>query len=461
MSSKVVRQVRRVAVAATLALASAGAASAETLTDALISAYRNSQLLEQNRALLRAADENVAQSVAALRPVLAFVASASQTEVRPAPILSSGSTTTASVRLSASISLYDGGSNRLAVEGAKENVLATRAGLVNIEQTVLYNAVSAYTSLRSAIDSVALSESNVRLSTEQLRAARDRFEVGEVTRTDVSQAESALARAQSGEAAARGALLQAREAYNAAIGHYPGRLTGSPRVPQIPGSLDSARALAVKTHPSIMAAQHDVTAAEILVKRARAARGPSVDLTGSYGVNDSGTETATLGVQLNQTIYAGGGLVSAERQANANRDSARSALHLSVQGVEQEVGVYWATLLSARAQLEAADKQIQAAQLAYDGTREEARLGARTTLDVLDAQQALLDARTARVDAETALFNSYYLILRAVGLLTVEHLNLGIPTYDPAAYYNAVKSAPSFSRQGSQLDQVMKALGKE
>lgn len=451
---------KRLALSAAIVISGSGAAMSETLTDALIKAYDNSQLLEQNRALLRAADEGVAQSIAALRPVLAFVANASYQSVNPTPAFGGRTNTSASVTLQASLDLYDGGNNRLAVEGAKEAVLATRAQLVGLEQNVLLSAVLTFTTLRSAHDSLRLAQSNVRLSSEQLRAARDRFEVGEVTRTDVSQAESALARAQSQEVSARGAVLQAQAAYLAEIGALPTNGMGIPRVPDLPNSLDAARSLAQRTHPTILAAQHDVTASEILVKRAKTTLGPTVTGTAGLTAGDSGTSSRNLAIQLQQTLYAGGALKSALRQSSANRDAARSGLLRAVQIVEQGVGDAWTGLAVARAQIEATEKQIRAAQLAFDGTREEARLGARTTLDVLDAQQDLLDAQTARVEAEAALFNSYYVVLQSVGLLTVNHLGLGIPTYDPAAYYNAVKSAPVRSVQGEKLDRIMKSLGK-
>ena len=195
------------AMSAMMAVGSAGASWAEPLTDALILAYRNSDLLEQNRALLRAADEDVAQAVASLRPVLAFIADAGYTD--------NGITAadfSASVALQASLDLYDGGANRIAIDSAKESVLSTRASLISVEQQVLLSAVEAYMAVRSASETVALGQNNVRLITEQLRAAKDRFEVGDVTRTDVSLAESRLATAQSNLVAGQGALAAAREA---------------------------------------------------------------------------------------------------------------------------------------------------------------------------------------------------------------------------------------------------------
>ena len=194
--------------------------------------------------------------------------------------------------------------------------------------------------------------------------------------------------------------------------------------------------------------------------RARSARGPS--MTGTISVGESnGVDSSSIGLNYNHTLYAGGSLVSFERQALANREAALASLHLTSRTVDQGVANAWAELAVSRAQLEASLKQISAAQLAYDGTREEARLGSRTTLDVLDAEQELLNARTSRVTAEAAQYVAYYSVLESMGLLTVEHLNLGIPTYDPSAYYNAVKFAPVRSVQGQQLDKVLRSIGRE
>jgi outer membrane protein len=163
---------------------------------------------------------------------------------------------------------------------------------------------------------------------------------------------------------------------------------------------------------------------------------------------------------VNQTLYAGGRLSSIYRQALAGRDQARAGLHQTVAQIGQGVGAAWANLTAASASIEASDRQVRAAQTAFEGVREEARLGARTTLDVLDAEQDLLAARTNRVSAEATRVVQVYALLSAMGLLTADHLGLGIPTYDPAAYYNAVKDAPATSAQGRALDRVLEAIGK-
>jgi outer membrane protein len=451
-----VGQVLRAAVAA-VAL-STGAATAETLADTLADTYRNSNLLEQNRALLRAADEDVAQAVAALRPVVDFIASARYFD--PANP-STGRNTTGSLDLTASITLIDFGANRLALEAARESVLATRAGLLGLEQQILLGAVQAYMDVISAGEFVRLREANVRLITAELRAAQDRFEVGEVTRTDVSIAEARLAGARASLAAAQGDLEVAREAFRAAVGRAPGSLTGPGRLPVTARSVDEARAVAVRTHPSLTRAQHEVSVAELNVERAKTAvRGR---LTGDVGVglDQDGNSDASVGLTFRQPIYHGGNLSSLYRQALAGRDASRASLLDTRLGVERDVGTAWATLQVTTAQIEASERQIRAAQVALEGVQEEAKLGARTTLDVLNAEQELLDARTTRLDAGSAQVVAVYRLLAAMGLLTVQHLGLGVPVYDAEAYYNAVRNAPATSVQGRRLDRVLESIGRE
>lgn len=427
--------------------------SAETLADALISAYRNSNLLDQNRAVLRAADEDVAQAVSSLRPVISLRAGAEYANTATSEGLN------ASISLLAEMTLLDFGRNKATVLLQKETVLATREALVNVEQEVLLNAVRAYVGVRQNQDAVALRQANVRLITQELRAAQDRFDVGEITRTDVAIADARLASARSALAAAEGDLAVARENYKLATGAYPGKLSALPRLPKTANSLEAARAVALRTHPSIKQLQHQVAAAEAAVLLAKANMGPT--LTGNAAITDGqgGADRQSLGITLNQTIYAGGRPSSVFRQALARRDIARAQLHQTSAQVAQAVGEAWSNLAVASASILASDRQITSAQTAYNGVREEAKLGSRTTLDVLNAEQELLSARTSRLTAEATRYAGVYSLLARMGLMTVDHLKLGIPTYDPEGYYNAVKNAPATSSQGKRLDRVLKAIG--
>jgi len=429
-------------------------ARAETLADALISAYRNSNLLEQNRAVLRAADEDVASAVSNLRPVLQWVAEAQQFDTRQR------TGRDASIGLQAQMTLLDFGRNRFGIDIAREMVLATRQALVGVEQNVLLSAVQAYFDVRSAEENVAINQNSVRVVGEFLRATQDQFDVGEVTRTDVAQAEARLAATRAALAAAEGQLAVAREAYRAATGRYPGQLAAAPRAPALPATAAEATGIAQRRHPAILQAQHMAKVADLGISAAVAERLP--ELRGSVAVthNDGTGDDAVASIDLSQTIYAGGRLSAGHRKAIAQRDQARASLLQASVAITQGVGNAFAGIEVARAQISATDRQIEAASIAYEGVKEEAKLGARTTLDVLDAEQELLDARAARITALADLQIANYSLLSAMGLLTAEYLNLGIPTYDPEAYYNAVKNAPATSVQGKSLDRVLQAIGR-
>ena len=432
-------------------------AGAETLADALASAYRNSKLLDQNEALLRAADEDVAQAVARLRPVINFVAQSQNTETSPDSINDGLQNT---LTLALQWTLLDFGRNRLGVEIARETVLATREALKDLEAQVLLSAVSAYVDVRLQAEIVALRQSNVRLIDQELKAAQDRFDVGEVTRTDVAIAEARLAAARSGLAAAEGDFKVARERYKAVVGDYPGNLAGLPPLPKTARSMEEARMIALRGHPDILAAQRQVTVSELGVEATKAAMRPTVTLEGGITQDvDNDIRRDSLSLSFNQTLYAGGALSSAHRAALAQKEAAQSGLLQTTITVSENVGNAWAALEVAAASIQAGTLQVQAAQTAFDGVREEATLGARTTLDVLNAEQELLDARATKLQAEAQRYVGVYSLLSAMGLLSVEHLNLGVPTYDPALYYNAVKNAPLTSPQGKKLQRILDKIG--
>ncbi len=447
---------RRIGFALVFLASSVSVSSAQTLSETLIAAYRTSGLLEQNRAVLRAADEDVAQALARLRPVLNYAAQAGRSLNRL------GRTDSATVGLSADWLLFDFGRSRVVIDAQKEIVLATREALRQVEQTVLLRAALAHFEVRRQAALTDLRLNNVRVISEQLRAARDRFEVGEVTRTDVSIAEARLAAAQSAAAAAQGALAQAREEYKAVTGFYPRDLAAPPPPPAIPDSQARATAIADETHPSIKQVQREVAASELRIEAAKRAMLPQVNASADVNVDDNGDDAEALSLRLSGPIYQGGAIASQVRQAQARRDQARADLYTTVQQVEQDVGNAWANLAVAGASLTASDQGVRAAQLALQGAQEELQVGSRTVLDVLDREQDLLDAQTQLVTSQIDRNFAVYQLLSAMGLMTVDHLNLGIATYDPAGYYNAVKNAPSVtvSPQGKRLDNILKSLGR-
>lgn len=437
----------------------ASSAQAETLADTLRDAYHHSGVLDQNRALLRAADEDVAQSLAALRPVVTWQAQAVYSQNSALASTSFVDEIESSLSITARLLLADGGASAFATEAQKELVLQTRQGLIDVEQQVLFRAIDAYMSVRRASEFLALRRSNVGVIDQELRAARDRFEVGEVTRTDVSLAEARLAAARSLLAAAEGDLVRANEEYRAAVGRAPGRLSVV-NPASLQHDVEGARALAMRNHPQVKGAQHAVSAAELNIRRAEAALNPQLSLSGTLGIDDQGDTSQRLGLTYGGTIYQGGQLQSVIRQAQARRDGARSSLLVTTQGISQQVGNAYSFLAVARASRQASELQIRAARTAFRGVREEATLGARTTLDVLNAEQELLDAQANMIAAQADEVVATYGVLQAMGLLTAEHLNLGVQVYDPAAYYNLVREAPAtYSQQGQALDRVLQSIG--
>lgn len=473
MSARFKSRLLGAATALVLATVQPLTAAAETLADTLVSAYNNSGLLAQNRALLRAADEDVAQVVAGLRPIINWTADMSRrfgrTERRSAiPGVSTGIRTNyATIGISLDLLLYDFGTTRLSAQAARESVLATRESLRDIEQQVLLRAVAAYLNVRRTAELVSVRQSNLRLLQEELRATRDRFEVGEVTRTDVALAEAQMASARAGLAAAQGDRRQAVEEFRNAVGRDPGALSPPAQLPRLSGDVAAAKGLAVRKHPDILGAQHLVAATDLSVRAAEADMKPKVSFSTSLSASEEVRggdyeRLGSVGISVGGPIYQGGRLSSVVRKAMAQRDQQRAGLHLARLRVEQDVGNAYADLLAAQSSREARIEEVRAARVAFEGLREEAKLGARTTLDVLDAEQNLLDAQSGLIDAETSLYIAAYTVLETIGELTARDLRLDVQIYDPAAYYDLVKDAPvPISPQGQKLDRVLRALGKQ
>ncbi|MGR3466366.1 MAG: TolC family outer membrane protein [Shimia sp.] len=436
-----------------------GAGAAQSLADALVQAYNHSGLIEQNRATLRAADEDVASAVARLRPTLDYLLRWSYTFGPAVP--DAREDLTGLYQLSANYTVYDYGRNALQIGIAKETVLATREALINVEQSVLDRAIEAYMAVQSASVVVQLRQSNERLVRQELRAAQDRFEVGEVTRTDVELARARLAQTQANLAASQGELRRAQAAYEQAVGRKPGRLTTTRSIPHIPDSPAAARRIARNEHPSIRRIQRQIRARELGIAFAEANLLPTVSAGGSISFDGNFDRTDQLSLSISGPISRGGGLNAAIRQAIAQRDAEIAGLHVERHSREFAVEAAYAQLAVARATLAATDDQVRAARTAFQGVREEARLGARTTLDVLDAEQSLLDAQTQAVRAQFDEVVAAYDVLFAIGRLTTKSLGLHVESYDPEAYYNLVKDAPQpKSTRGAALDRVLESLGK-
>lgn len=432
------------------------AATAETLTDALVSGYTSSGLLTQNRALLRAADEDVAQAVAALRPIISWTADASSTSGNPVI----DDRITAVLELSAELTVFDGGSLQTTIGIQEETVLATRARLLGVEQDVLLRIVNAYFDVREALQLVALQTSNLELIQQELNSARIRFNIGEITRTDISLAEARLAAAGSDLAVAQGDLIRANEEYRAAVGRQPETLQNAGLMP-LSYSLDEGREIALLQHPDILEAQHRLDAAQLGIHLAQAAVRPTGTLRGEVETDQDFERGGSLTLRIEGPIYNGGALSGGIRRAQAERDQSRAILRVATQNAYQNITNAYTNLTVVKAEIAASIEQVRAARVALAGTREEALLGSRTILDVLDARQDLLVAESNLISAQINEARTRYALLEAMGLLTADALGLPVETYDKSAYFNQVRNAPAaISDQGRALDRVLESIGQ-
>jgi len=430
--------------------------AADTLSDALRLAYETNPTLILNRAALRATDETVALARSGRRPQITVQGSAG---LGNSPAFQGTATETFSAGLNASLTLFDGGRTRDAIEAAETAVMAARANLRNIEQSVMLSAAQAFLTVRRDQQIVALARNNVDVLKQQVQAAEDRFSVGAVTRTDVSQTKARLAAAQAVLAANRGALSISSENYLAVVGTAPVNLAYPPRLPDMPGSQAAAEEVALRTNPLMTAAHLSEKVAMLDLRRARNARLPTLGANASINYRDDGvfspSNSSSVGLNLSQPIYMGGALSAAIRQAGAvlERRMAETA-NVRVQ-VQQQVAGAWFQLQIARASISATRLQIEAAQYAFEGITAEASLGARTVLDTLNAKQEVLTAQNSLITAMHDERIAAYSLLSAMGLLTPENLDLGIELYDPTENFNRVQNAPIRTFEaGKVLDNI-------
>ena len=454
---KLVPDAGRLAGAAALVAAlacPAGAAWAESLADALVTAYRNSPELAAARADVKVVAERAVQARAAGRLSLDAEAGIEAAfEELSRQQFTGGDRYDLlfpnSVSLTAEQPLYTGGQVANATDAAETRITGQRAVLTAVEQRVLLDAVTAYMDVRRDEQLVAVAENNIRVLTEQLRAAQERFEVGEVTRTDVEQARARLAAARSRLAAELGALEASREAYRQVVGEAPGELAPPPPIPELPDGPDAAVAIAMQRNPTIVAARLEREATGSDVRAAMGALLPQLSLRGTldsfetdFADGEGRLESATVGLFLTIPIWNGGARYSRVREAQAFAERASAQITSEMRAAIERVGVAWANLKAARAAIEAGVLEVRAAELAFEGVAEEAKVGARTTIDVLDAEQEVLNARAELIRSQRTEYVAAYDLLAAIGKLTVEHLGLDVGggERDPVAtYYDSVR----------------------
>ncbi|MEM9061013.1 MAG: TolC family outer membrane protein [Pseudomonadota bacterium] len=436
----VIRAIVALAVGATIA----GSARAETLADAMVMAYRSSPELVTARANVKVLGEQAVQARAAGR-----VQVTGEVNVTTQFLDLEQFVFPTTLQLNVTQPLYTGGQVENSTEAAETRITAEEARLVATEQGILLSTVTAFLDVRRDETLVSLGKNNVRVIQEQLRAARERFDVGEVTRTDVAQAEARLAAARSLLAAREGALQASREAYKRVVGIYPEKLAPPPPLPDLPNNLDEAIAISVTDDPTLRAARLERQAASSDIRTAIGALLPQVSLVGQLNrsetlraedarlVNQGASNNATLGLQITLPFYAGGSNYSNVREAQAQAEGRDGDIVTALRDAIQRVGVAWSDLAVARASIRAGQLEIRAAKIAFEGVQEEAKVGARTTLDVLDAEQELLDARGDVVAALRDEYVAGYNVLFSIGKLTVDHLGLEVEATESVSNYYA------------------------
>jgi outer membrane protein len=427
-------------------------AQAETIEEAMAAAYVSNPQLEAQRAAQRATDENVPQALSNWRPTVAINGNyGKQTQDQT---LAGTKSTIDSVPLGASVvasqNLYTFGRIQGAIDRAEASVRAGRAQLSLTEQTVLLAAATAYLDVVQAQSVVDLTRNNVDVLSRQLDATRDRFRVGEITRTDVAQAEAALAAAKSDLIGAEATLANARAAYERQVGHAPDKLTQPKTSPNLPATIEEAKAVALARSPALIASRRAEEVSRAGIDVAEAGLLPQLVAQGSYAYNEAGTlvgnrsltaklKTGTVGLQLQVPLNTSGLAYSQLRQAKHSNSQDRINIATAERAVMEATIDSWEGLRAARGQIQAGQENVRSNEIALDGVRQEAAVGSRTTLDVLNAEQLLLNARVALVRAQHNEAVAAYQVLNAVGKLNAGDLGLAAAVYDPTANYNNVR----------------------
>jgi len=442
------------------AIAGPRTARADTMEWALVQAYQNNPQLNAQRAALRAQDEGVPQALSGYRPRVSLTgivttqnqATLTKINTPEGPVYqeSNAQFTPHSVAVTATQTLFNGFQTANRTRQAESQVSAGRATLAFTEETVLLNAATAYMNLIRDAAILDLQRRNVEVLQEQLRQTRDRFNVGEVTRTDVAQAESRLAAGRAQVLTAESNYLTSRAVYRQVIGVDPGSLAPAAPVDRFsPRTLAEAITTGRALNPSVAAAMFGIDVALLQVKINEGALMPTVTAQAnvsqawesavSPGQSTLRTFNASLTGQVTVPIYQGGQEYSLVRQSKETLGQQRINLDTARDQVQANVAQSWGQLEAAKAQIQATQAQVNSAEIALNGVREEARVGQRTTLDVLNAQQELVNARVALVTAQHDRVVASYALLSAVGGLSVGGLGLKSTVYDPMVHYQQVR----------------------
>ena len=449
------------AAAAVLLMAYTGAAPAlaDTIEAALVRAYQTNPQLNSQRAQVRSTDENVPQALSGYRPRVALTASAGyqytdtnttaggsptnlvRTEIH-------GANAPRSAGLTVSQTLFNGQQTANRTRAAESQVSGAREALRVLEQTVLLSAATIYMDYLRDAAIVEVQRSNTRVLEQTLKQTRDRFNVGEVTRTDVAQSEAQLAAGKTQQLTAEANLVTTRANFRRIIGNEPEQLApGSPVDRFLPGTLPGAVDLGLTENPNVTAAMFGIDVNYLQVKVNEGALLPTVSLQASVQQSYEQTMTifrsfgASAIAQVSVPVYQGGAEYSLIRQSKETLASQRLVLEQTRDQIRANVVTAWGQLVATKAQVSSAQSQVAASEIALNGVREEAKAGQRTTLDVLNAQQALVNARVALVTAQHDRVVASYAVLNSVGRLSPQVLNLATTVYDPSVHYQQVRDS--------------------
>jgi len=437
------------AVLAGFAAYSSTSAYAETLDQALTEAYATNPDLVAERARVRAVDEQVPQALSNWRPQVFVNGSYGYRNVdrdAPTPPGDSDRTThPAAVGLAITQNVFRGFRTQAETERARNRVAAARSGLIGAEQSILLEGVVGYVDMLRDGAVRDLRINNVKVIEEQLRATQDRFDVGELTRTDVAQAESRLARAVADLTSAEADLETSRAAYRKAIGRDPVDLEVPDLPANLPASEDEAKSLAVENNPDVVLADFTERAARSEIDLRRGELLPTVTVEGDLnreedvvGRDVKDTETA-LTARVSVPLYQSGEVYSRIREAKQTASQRLSELALTKREAEQDASDGWENFRASKARITSFESEVRAQEVAFEGVEQEAQVGSRTVLDVLDAEQELLDSRVNLVRARRDLIVSGYALLSAIGRLTAQDLGLSVDLYDPTRNFDAVE----------------------
>ena len=423
----------------------AAPALADTLPQAIASAYSSNPEIAGARAQLRQVDEDLPLARSGTRPSVGL--SGGVTQELSDRFGDSGRRSNAGVSLNQSI--WEGGRIRATISAAEARILAARARVRAIEYQIIVDTVTAYADVLRTREIVKLNQNQVNVLQQQLRASRDRFEVGDVTRTDVAQSDARLAAAQSNLIASRGVTVLAEQAYQRLVGRPPLDLQPLPPLPVVPPSPEAARDIAFANNPSLLAARLEEKAAADDVRAAKAQRLPSIgvnalaqyshfsggDLGGRSGFNPQ------LGLSASVPFFTGGAITSGVRRSQARQSERLEDISLSERLVSESATDNWTLVQTADAVIVSSRVQVSANQLAAEGVRQENQVGSRDILDVLNAEQELLNSRVNLVQAEREKYVAAYRLYATMGDLEIVLANAPVGRYDPAANTNRVRNS--------------------